>query len=597
MSRCDAGRVSAHGAGQGRSVRPAPGRPWRAALAGLALALLAATASADERILHYHADINVGRDAGVTVTETIRVRSEGREIRRGIYRDFPTDYKDRHGNRVRVEFRVLDVTRNGAGEAWHTEGRGNGVRVYAGSANRFVDPGVHEYRIRYHTNRQLGFFEDFDELYWNVTGLGWAFPIDQASATVHLPEAVPEDALRLAVYTGSRGSRASNAGIQVRNDGSVAFLTTEPLGPYQGLTIAVGWPKGVVVAPTATQEAGWFLRDNAGALVLLLAFAGMLAWYFWAWHRKGRDPAKGVIIPRYEPPKGLSPAACRFVKSMGFGRQAFTAAVVSLGVKGHLDIDEDDGEFTLRANRDTKRKRQATSPGEQAVLDALLPDLGRGSIKLEQSNHARFQAARQGISRALKGEYQGRLFNLNVMYALPPIIVFVLATALAAILGQKNPLIWAAWGILGVGLHVLFIFLLRAPTPGGRKVMDEIEGFALYLGTAEQDRLDRMQGPKLTPEVFEAFLPYAFALGVENRWVDRFQQAFPEHDPDRGGYRPAWYHGNLHGAHALGHIGSGLSSGLSSAISSASSPPGSSSGSGGGGFSGGGGGGGGGGGW
>lgn len=70
--------------------------------------------------------------------------------------------------------------------------------------------------------------------------------------------------------------------------------------------------------------------------------------------------------------------------------------------------------------------------------------------------------------------------------------------------------------------HVVFFFLLRAPTPLGRKAMDEIEGFRTYLAAAEGDRLDRMTSPERTPALFEAYLPYALALGVENRWSAKF---------------------------------------------------------------------------
>jgi uncharacterized membrane protein len=150
-----------------------------------------------------------------------------------------------------------------------------------------------------------------------------------------------------------------------------------------------------------------------------------------------------------------------------------------------------------------------------------------------------------------------------------------------------------------MALHGLFSFLMRAPTPNGRLVMDEIEGFKMYLDTAEQDRLDRMRSPALTPEVFESFLPYAYALGVENTWCERFAREMPEEIRQQTGYHPSWYRGNYQGVNALNHIGDNFSSSFSSAISSASSPPGSSSGGGssGGGSSGGGGGGGGGGGW
>lgn len=571
----------------------APGRLWLIACFAI---WLSGGAIADERILAYDVTVDIARDASVTVTESIRVRAEGNQIRRGIYRTFPTRYRDHLGNRVRVDFEPLTVERDGVPEPWFTENQGNGVRLYIGAANRQLQPGVYTYRITYRTNRQLGFFEGYDEFYYTVIGHDWVFPIDQASARVRLPEMPPEDELRLASYAGTFGATGRPADTAVQSGRGVLFEVTDGLAAYEGLTVAVGFPKGIVEAPTRAQEIRWFFRDNAGALVLLVAALGLLAWYFWAWNRAGRDPAKGVIIPRYHPPEGLSPAACRYVRDMGFRQQAFTAAVVSLGVKGHVVIEEDDGDFTLRAARGGDEGRQPPSPGEQAVLDALLPG-GSGSIELDQENHSKFRRALGGIGEALKKEYKGRLFNLNGRYLVLPVVIIIAASVLAGVLGQSNPLIWAVWLILaGLGL-LLFIFLIRAPTLAGRRVMDEIEGFQLYLETAEQDRLDRMRSPELTPEVFEAFLPYAFALGVENAWVERFEREFPELDQERGGYHPAWYHGNLGRATALHHIGSEMGASLSSAISSASTPPGSSSGSGGGGFSGGGGGGGGGGGW
>jgi len=188
------------------------------------------------------------------------------------------------------------------------------------------------------------------------------------------------------------------------------------------------------------------------------------------------------------------------------------------------------------------------------------------------------------------------MFHLNRVYLLPAVLVTI-GAAVGALFLYAGPLVWIAYAVLGIGVHVLFLYLMRAPTPAGRGVMDDIEGFRMYLGTAERDRLDRMRSPELTPEVFEAFLPYAYALGVENDWCDRFAREMPREVRDSGGYHPAWYSGRLHGLGAVHHLGSNFSSSFSGAIASASTPPGSSSGGGGGGFSGGGGGGGGGGGW
>jgi len=218
---------------------------------------------------------------------------------------------------------------------------------------------------------------------------------------------------------------------------------------------------------------------------------------------------------------------------------------------------------------------------------------------MEQKNHKVFMQAQSVLRKALKAEHLGRLFNLNSVYALPAVVLTIVAVVIViAIQFDGGPLVWVFYAILSVFMHTVFLlFLMRAPTPAGRRIMDEIEGFKMYLDTAEQDRLDRMQSPQLTPEVFETFLPYAFALGVENSWCDQFAREFPEDLAERGGYHPAWYVGQHSGLASLGHIGNEFSSSFSSSISSASSPPGSSSGSGGGGSSGGGGGGGGGGGW
>ena len=152
----------------------------------LVLALLFAVGPlrAEERILDYGSELVVRADGTLEVTETIRVRAEGVQIRRGLFRDFPTRYRDRVGNRVRVGFELLGVERNGRPEPYFTEQLPDGVRINTGDDAFLPVPAEHAFTIRYRTTRQLGFFPDHDELYFNTTGLGWAFPIDHAWARV-----------------------------------------------------------------------------------------------------------------------------------------------------------------------------------------------------------------------------------------------------------------------------------------------------------------------------------------------------------------------------------------------------------------------------
>ncbi|NNE04598.1 MAG: DUF2207 domain-containing protein [Xanthomonadales bacterium] len=546
-------------------------------------------AFAEESIIEFHADVQVHADASLTVNEYISVRSEGRNIRRGIYRDFPIRYKDRFGNRYDVRFNFISLTRNDSPEPSHLETRAGFIRIYFGSSSVMLENGVHRYQLQYRTRRQLGFFDDYDELYWNVTGNDWAFPIERASARVSLPSDVAYDDLKIALYTGQVGQRGNKGNWRVTGAREIRFESDRALAPGQGLTVAVGWPKGLVEEPGAAQRLAWFFSDNKGALVLLSTWLLALAWYLQSWNRHGRDPRKGVIIPRFEPPEGISAAASQYVLDMGMKSRGLTAAIVSLGIKGHLRIDEQDDDFVLFR---TSSGNAEMTEGESAVLSSLLPEQ-ESWIELDNEKYREFQSARTELEQALKKEHKGRLFKLNTIFMIPAIILSILGV-IAGMLAGAGPLAWVVFAIVSVAMHITFLLLLRAPTPIGRQVMDEIEGFRMYLETAEQDRLERMRSSKLTPEVFEMFLPYAFALGVENSWCKRLERELPR---DAAEYQPAWYSGHHGGINTLHHLGDNLGSSFSSAISSAATAPGSSSGSGGGGFSGGGGGGGGGGGW
>ena len=555
----------------------------------LALVLLAApaAASADERILDFSAGIVVHADASMTVTETITVRSEGDAIRRGIFRDFPTDYTDRLGNRYVVAFEVLAVTRDGVREAWHSERLSNGTRVYVGRRDRFLEPGRYTFEITYRTDRQLGYFDGHDELYWNVTGNGWRFPIDRATATVTLPETVPLEAVSVDGYTGFFRSTERSIVSEV-SGGQVFVAASRGLGPEEGLTIVVSWPKGHVYEPTAVDRARMTLYDNRGLAIAILGLIGVLVYLFYAWHRYGRDPEAGVIFPHYEPPAGYSPASARFIREMGYDNRAFAAAVINLAVKGWLEIEEHGDEYTLARTGPGAEP----SPGEKELMDALFE--ADTVVVLEKSNHKVLQAARSSHEKALSRDYEKIYFFKNSLLLLPSFAGIVLLGIAIVMSGSFRPLVVVPLA-LAVVAHVVFYFLLKAPTRRGRALMDRLEGFRMYLEVAEKDELNLRNPPEKTPELFERYLPFALALDVEQEWAEQFAGVFSRADAaGRAAYHPAWYHGSFSPGR-VGQFASGVGAGLTGAIASASTPPGSSSGSGG--FSGGGGGGGGGGGW
>jgi uncharacterized membrane protein YgcG len=638
----------------------------------LAFALVGLGASAQEQIHSYDARIDVARDGTLTITETIAVVAAGEKIRRGIYRDFPTRYRGRFGERVIVPFDVVRVARDGRPESHHLKTLQGGVRLYIGKHDENVSKGPHTYEITYRTRRQLGFFEDHDELYWNVTGNFWDFPILHASATVRLPDGLDPAEIKAEGYTGATGSKARDLIATVdATSGYVHFETTRPLARHEGLTIVAQFQKGIVEPPSGAELHTAFIDANRPVLVAAVGGFAVLAYFTLVWIGVGRDPVRGTIVPRFEPPARLSPAAMRHLMRMGYDEVCFATAIVSMAVKGFLTIEEKSGEYTLvRAATD----RKLLSLGEKRIADGLLT---KERFTIRHRDHAKIRAAVATFRDWLAIENEGGLFRANRGWFLPGAMISALAVAATAFATTRGAqasadgipvlilivwvLIWslaiaalalkvvAGWRtalraapggerfkgwlvaglqtafaapfffaeIMGLALlaqatsillvgsltallvpNLVFYQLLKRPTRAGRHLMDEIEGFKLYLKTAEGDDIRQIEGPKPTPELFEHYLPYALALGVENEWAARFADVLERAGQDSpDGYAPHWYHGRSFsdvGAHAFA---ASLGSSLGGAVASNSRAPGSASGGGGGGSSGGGGGGGGGGGW
>jgi uncharacterized membrane protein YgcG len=570
----------------------------------LCLLLLPLAALADERILGFHSDIVIIEDGWIEVTETIRVRAEGQRIRRGIYRDFPTDYRDRLGNETVVDFDILSVTRNGAREDHHTQDIRDGIRTYFGNANRYLAAGEHTYVFRYRASRMLGFFGQHDELYWNVTGVNWEFPIDRASATVSFGFDVPAAALTAEAYTGAFGFRNRDYTSRIDDSARVHFATTTVLPPLNGLTIVVEWPSGIIAPPSDLQRLAWLLKDNANLLIAVAGFLLLLAYYIPVWRYFGKDPDEGVLVTRYDPPGGFSPASLRYIQQMYYDDKVMTAAIVNLAVKRYLRIDVEEGAdgFLGIGREDDKYILVKTDPlgrppplaaGESELYDELFS--GRNEVALEQENHAILGAAKRAHKASLASDYKQHYFKFNGLLNIPAILLLIV-TAVVSL--SQGPSVYSVLTIVVMAVTtVVFAVIMKRPTLRGRKLLDEIIGFQDYLEIAEKHELELRNPPEKTPQLFEKYLPYALALGVDQRWSEKFAGILKNaRMGDGAAYQPAWYGGSWDRFN-VSSTTSALSHGLNTAVTHSVSPPGSSSGGGGGGFSGGGGGGGGGGGW
>ena len=435
------------------------------ALTFFAVASLPAAAE-EEVIERYASDVVVARDGTLTVSETIRVRAEGDQIKRGIYRDFPLTFEDEDGTVREVGFRLINVTRDGSDEPHFTQREGESIRIYAGEESVFLDTGTHTYVITYETDRQLRWFDGRPELYWNVTGNGWAFPIQGATVRVTLPDrAVP---VRWTAYTGPFGAQGTDFSGAVGSDGTLAVQTTRRLEPREGFTVAVEIPAEAVDEPSAATEAGYFLRDHRGWIIGFIGFAGVFAYYAWAWNAVGRDPKPGTIIPLFRPPEGVSPALASYIHRWGFGGnawRAFTAAALSLAVRGLVTFEQPKTkELTLeRTAAEPRRGVDALPPGERAILDWVHGEGGRAEIN--PANGKAVAEIGQAFRKSITRENDQKFFRRNTLYFIGGVaLTGAVFAAIAAFGGLQAHALAVVFpiGFMGVVLGTFVVPMLRA---------------------------------------------------------------------------------------------------------------------------------------
>ena len=600
-------------------------------------------AQGPERILRFVSDIKVERNGDLMVTETIRVQANGDVIKRGILRDFPTSYTNRDGSHIEITFDVQSVTRDGGSENFTTERLSNGYRLRIGSAERTVSRGEHEYVIRYRTTRQVGFFKDYDELYWNVTGNGWTFPIDVAEARITLPEAARFG--QTAVYTGPQGGREKNAEVVETAPGRIVFRTTRALPPRHGLTVAAAFDKGIVVAPTEAERWTLWIHDNAPIAATAAALLAMLGFLLVGWLLAGRDPPRGTMVPLFSPPAGMSAPAVRYVRQMEMDDKTFAAALVDMAVRGHARLVEKKKAEGMRLE---PRKGGAALPPDEAAMEKRLFTKSGGPVDISQENHGVFERARAALDAELTKAYADKFYTNSGWATLGVLLSLVLCAGvvLVAYWGwgpDKGSLVALCMGSFVPGVIVLtvlalrgwpssaagYIFLIfgtvfaavfalgglglldaqargplqfvpafaplvlvplaasaltwmKAHSAEGRRLTDQIEGFRHYLGVAERDRLNALNPPQETAELFEKYLPYAIALDVENEWGKRFATVLAAAAVGAAAQQAAgtgtgsWYQGQRDWSDWSSNpsgFATHLGSGLSETIAAASVPP------------------------
>ncbi|MEY8759920.1 DUF2207 domain-containing protein [Chryseobacterium tongliaoense] len=608
-----------------------------------------------ERITSFHTDIDVDKNSGLTVMENISVHSLGENIKRGIYRALPLS-RNLNNRTQKVKYDIISVKKNGSEEDYHEKIEDGFLKIYVGNKDVILNPGDYQYEIKYKTEKQIGFFNTYDELYWNVNGTYWDFEIDSISAKINLPEGA--GIIQNSCYTGRYGSNSQNCTSKILSDHSIEWSATG-LQANEGLTIAVGFKKGVIIPPPPPT----FLEKFGILIGGFIVFLGLLFYYFSTWRKYGVDPESPVVYPQFNVPENLSPASLGYIKSENFKNKYLTAAIVSLAVKGYVKIIEGEdsgilGLFNTKTFTIQKLKEpDEVLPKEEINLMNTLFTGQNDTVKFDGKYDARIEKVVNNFRETLKFQHDKFLNEgNNAGKIVLPVLIITIVYALGLFLSYKiypedekiviggflygvlfivlcltmilfknvswkylipiPVLIFLVIGGLIVKGHgavesnnfnICYIFialaftsliiyqnLIKRPSEEKLKKKSLIEGFKMYMGAAENEQLKFHNPPQMTPQVFENLLPFAMVLGVDEIWGKKFDEMLKKM-ASGSDYVHTWYVGSSINHYSFGNT---LNSSLTHSIQSAATQPSSSgSGSGGGGFSGGGGGGGGGGGW
>jgi len=517
------------------------------------LALIAPAFAREWHIVNFVDNITVAQDGSMTVREHLVVDFEGSF--HGVYRDITIEYPGPHGSNYTLLLKVTSVT-DGQGQTLKYDSsvqNGNRrLKIYipdAVNTRRVVE-------ISYTIKNGVRWFDDHDELYFNVTGNDWPVPIDAAAAILVFPPGAARD-LRAQAFTGVYGSRAQDATVSV-NGNVVRVQSNGPLSMREGLTADVYLSKGVLTEPSKLTFALWFLRSNIVVLLPLWALIVMFAF----WWTKGRDPKPETsVAPMYEPPKDMTPAEVGSLLEDSVHPRDITSTLVDLAVKGYLKIEETESKALLFSHRDytfhslkTEADWKALAAHEQVMLNHLFP-AGETQIRLSELRN-KFYSAIPTIKSDILAELKSKgMYTVDPdsahTYVVAGVVLTALPFAILQLLGWASVLdsigLLIAAGLIALIIVVLFARIMPAKSLKGVQTKVEILGLQEFITRVDADRLRRMP-----PDTFEKILPYAMALGIENRWGKAFE-GIVQNPPNwyvgptpYVGFNPIFFAGSMH---------------------------------------------------
>ncbi len=559
-------------------------------------------------ITDYQSDIAIQESGEVRVVETIDV--DFKELdKHGIYRDIPYAYES-NGERTYTDISVLGVLQDDKKAQYSKSVNDGYIRIKIGDPDETIS-GRHLYVITYTAKGVLKGFADHDELYWNITGNQWAVPIARVEATVTLPK---EGITKITCFEGYAGSTAI-CDAKTESPQLARFTTYGELGAAQGLTVVVGYTKGIVPLLTVERPKTFFEKfiewPSLATLVFVL-FAGIVT-VLYRWFIHGRDywfaqnifgnkteqgtrkpiGAHETITVEFTPPEKLRPAEMGVLMDEKADTHDIVATIIDLATRGYLTITEIPKKWMFGKVDYSLTKKEKDEQGLLNYEKKLLHNLFKSGSEIKMSDlKTTFYDELQEVKKELykdvveKGLFptdpekvRGNYLGIGIVLTIASFFGIFISIGSEFVFGADLAL---GGVVIGILLMLMSVHMPRR-TAYGRELYRRVRGYHLFINTAEKHRQVFFEKKNMFNEV----LPYAIAFSLTEKFAKQMKNIGIE--PKTTG----WYSG-VHPMHAaaFGASMNDFSNSMSSAIASTPSSSGGFSGGGssGGGFGGGGGG-------
>ncbi|OGL30014.1 hypothetical protein A3D14_01385, partial [Candidatus Saccharibacteria bacterium RIFCSPHIGHO2_02_FULL_47_12] len=498
---------------------------------------------------HAHADVNdfviTNFNADYTLTRkdkqgkmsvVERIDIVFSDYNHGILRAIPDAYK-----KHKLQLHVNSISSDSGAPTQYTTYKESGNTVLKiGDPNRTVT-GAQSYTIDYTLNNVATFYDDHDELYWDINGDQWQQPFENVTATFHLPADLNLSANQPACYAGEFGGTEQNCIAQVdAANHTVSFQTTKALFANQTLTAVIGFEKGYFSPALWYETLGEYAKQIAIFLSLPVVVGG---WAFLRWRRYGRDAeSRGVIVPEYDAPDNLTPLEAGSIVDFRPDNRDITATIIDLAIRGYIKIIEtkekrigkDKLEYSFEL---VKTDTSGLDQSESQLIAAMFPDwqVGQQATVATLKKNKLYSAVTKIQKDTNKRLTESGYYRTNPNTSATRLwLVLILLFSSLFVLGGAFGVAYVAGTALAIIIVAGFAFAMPARTEKGIAAKEHIEGLKMYLSVAEKDRIKMLQSPdakyaakrgepKKTVELFEKLLPYAIVLGVEKQWAKQFE--------------------------------------------------------------------------